>query len=274
MLALVVLACSSNETKSSRPKKIVDTTTIPEVQVSEIDVYRINETGATIKDRFPAPKGFFRKEMAASSYAQYLRTLPLKPHGSIVKHYDGGEKLPGQVYCAVVDMEISPRDLQQCADAVMRFRGEYLFAQKRYNDIHFNFLSDGKPRYFLKHSKSDTSYASFRKYMDWVFAFANTRSLKAELNSVDWSNMEIGDVLIQSGYPYGHAVTVVDMVENKEGQKMYMLAQSYMPAQETQVLLNPASTDSSPWYHLNSDSNKIVTPEWEFEKGDLKRFAD
>lgn len=272
LFLLLALSCSSNEIRSKHSQKNVDSTL--QVKNVEDDDYRINEIGTTLKDRFPPPTGFFRKEMPSSSYGQYLRTLGLKPHGSLVKHYDGNEKSPGQVYCAVIDMEISPRDLQQCADAVMRLRGEYLFTQKRYNDIHFNFLSDGKPRYFLKHSKSDTSYSSFRKYMDWVFAFANTRSLKAELNTVDWNEMKIGDVLIQSGNPYGHAVTVVDMVENEEGQKMYMLAQSYMPAQETQILLNPASTGESPWYDLDNEADEIVTPEWRFEKGDLKRFAE
>ena len=48
------------------------------------------------------------------------------------------------------------------------------------------------------------------------------------------TSMQIGDVLIQGGSP-GHAVIVVDMAENPAtGEKLYLLAQSYMPAQDIQ----------------------------------------
>ena len=52
---------------------------------------------------------------------------------------------------------------------------------------------------------------------------------------------------------------------------MFLLAQSYMPAQEVQVLKNPIETDS-PWYAARR-SGPLMTPEWPFEHGDLRRFA-
>lgn len=229
--------------------------------------------GATLEARFPAPAGFARTEATPNSFAQYLRTLPLKPHGTQVKYYNGQSKPGNGIYAAVVDMEISARDLQQCADAVMRLRGEYLFAQKRYKDIHFNFLSDGKPRYFTDYAKGDYSYKRFRSYMDWVFAFANTASLKGELTPVPFAQLQIGDVFIQRGNPYGHAIIVVDVATNAQGEKQFMLAQSYMPAQETQILLNPASAAGSPWYSTNING-QLHTPEWTFELTDLRRFSD
>jgi len=36
-------------------------------------------------------------------------------------------------------------------------------------------------------------------------------------------------------------------------------------------LKNPVNKDLSPWYYLE-DSDKLYTPEWTFEKTDLKRF--
>jgi hypothetical protein len=83
--------------------------------------------------------------------------------------------------------------------------------------------------------------------------------------------MKIGDVFIQGGSP-GHAVIVVDMAENKTtGQKAFMLAQSYMPAQETQILINPRYPDLGVWFNAERNTT-LVTPEWNFRKGDLKSF--
>jgi hypothetical protein len=85
--------------------------------------------------------------------------------------------------------------------------------------------------------------------------------------------MEIGHVFIQKGVPFGHAVVVVDMAENPTtGQKVYLLAQSYMPAQEIQVLVNPNNATLSPWYELKNES--LQTPEWDFKPTDLRRFTD
>ncbi len=181
---------------------------------------------------------------------------------------------PEGVIDSVIDMDIGNRDLQQCADAVMRLRSEYLYARKRYQDIHFNFVSDGLPRYYEEYNEGDHSYGKFRKYLDYIFSYANTRSLSQELISLeDIEEMQIGDVFIQTGNPYGHAVIVIDMAKNQAtGEKVYILAQSYMPAQDIQVLINRENPGISPWYKL--DETTIVTPEWTFDPGDLKRFGD
>ena len=60
--------------------------------------------------------------------------------------------------------------------------------------------------------------------------------------------MRIGDVFIIGGSP-GHAVIVVDMAVNPEThEKVFLLAQSYMPAQQIQLLKNNNDPDLSPWY--------------------------
>ncbi len=227
----------------------------------------------TLSERFPVPEGYKRVALDSNSFGAYLRQLPLKPEGSYVKYFDGDLKRRDGIYAAVVDQPISARDLQQCADAVMRLRGEYLYAQKRYEDIHFNFLSDGKPRYFLDRADAQRSYKSFLKYMDYVFAYANTASLHKELKAVAFEDMQVGDVFIVTGRPYGHAIIVVDMAENAAGEKLFMLAQSYMPAQETQILVNPNNGAISPWYS-SKFSGSLRTPEWTFQKGDLRRFRE
>lgn len=126
---------------------------------------------------------------------------------------------------------------------------------------------------WYKSKEKDYSYKTFRAYLDVVFAYAGTLSLAKELTSVPVTSMQIGDVLIQGGSP-GHAVIVVDMAENPAtGEKLYLLAQSYMPAQDIQVLENPKERDKSPWYTLKGEGC-ILTPEWRFTSANLKRFKD
>ena len=79
-----------------------------------------------------------------------------------------------------------------------------------------------------------------------------------------------GDVLIHGGFP-GHAVIVIDVAINKDGRKIYLLAQSYMPAQDIHVLKNYVNPDISPWYKVN-DETEIKTPEYTFTKYELKRW--
>ena len=237
------------------------------------DQYTIIDTaGKTIFKRFEPPPGFMRTVIDTASFGFFLRHLKLKTFGTRVRYYDGRSKNKSNVYISVIDMDIGNRDLQQCADAIMRLRSEFLYAGQRYQDIHFNFVSDGQPKYYEEYNEGDYSYGKFRKYLDYVFSYANTRSLSQELislNSIE--EMRIGDVFIQTGNPYGHAVIVVDMAESPDSdEKVYMLAQSYMPAQDIQVLVNRENPKISPWYIL--DEGQIETPEWMFSPGDLKRF--
>ena len=239
-----------------------------EATVSEVIV----ESENTMTARFPVPKGFVRKEYPVESFEKYLLDLPLKDYNAKVKYYDGSEKDNDNIYCGVIDMDIDAVDLQQCADATMRLRGEYLYGQKRYDEIKFNFLSDGKPRYFKDYAKGDYSYKKFRKYMKYIFSYANTRSLENELEQVtDKSDIRAGDIFVVSGSPFGHAVIVMDVVHSKTSdEKRFIVAQSYMPAQETQILLNTEEI-KSPW--LSTISQAVETPQWNFNWEHLRRFG-
>ena len=83
--------------------------------------------------------------------------------------------------------------------------------------------------------------------------------------------IQIGDVFILGGFP-GHAVLVVDVCENKStGEKLFLIQQSYMPAQEIHVLKNLNNSEISPWYSVNF-SGDLETPEWTFTKEQLMRW--
>lgn len=222
----------------------------------------------TLAQRISPPPGFARIPVTEQSWGAWLRGLPMKPAGAPVLLYNGAPKWRQDVHVGVVDIDVGKRDLQQCADAIIRLRGEWLFVSGRKGDIHFN-DTDGKRRAFAARRSSD--YASFRKYMDLVFAYAGTYSLEHELKPAPLIQIGIGDVFIKGGFP-GHAVLVADMVENPTtGEKRFLLLQSYMPAQEMHVLKNPAATDGSPWYQAAFDG-PLVTPEWTFAREALHRW--
>ncbi|MCB2221664.1 MAG: DUF4846 domain-containing protein [Bacteroidetes bacterium] len=239
-------------------------------------------------DRYDPPAGYERKPVDAISFAGWLRNLPLKPFGSKVHYFDGSEKNKPGVYDAVVDLPIGKKDLHQCADAVIRLRAEYLYDQGRYDEIKFHFTNgflaeytkwmegyriklNGNDVSWVKSAEPANTMDSFWQYLETVFTYAGTLSLEKELKPISVEAMQIGDVFIQGGSP-GHAVIVVDMAENPaNGKKLFLLAQSYMPAQEIQILQNPNDSELSPWYEFEFGPS-LKTPEWKFNATDLKRF--
>ncbi|WP_260509557.1 DUF4846 domain-containing protein [Empedobacter falsenii] len=186
----------------------------------------INEKEDKIIHRYSVPKGFQRENYSQNEFGYYLQHLKLKDFGTLVKYYNGKEKSVNNVYNAVIDLPIGNKDLHQCADATMRLRADYLYQQKRYDEISFNFLSDGKPRKFTDFANGDYSPENYWKYLEYVFSYANTASLKNQLESVKYNQVKIGDILLQQGNPYGHAVMVVDLAKNEQGEKIVLLAQS------------------------------------------------
>lgn len=247
----------------------------------------VTQGGMEVVSRFAVPPGFERDPVDGGSFEAYLRQLPLKPHGSPVLHFDGTEKRAA-VHAAVVAMEIGDRDLQQCADAVMRLRAEYLYHSGQPDRIAFNFTNGFTAEYkrwasgerisvqgnqvqWKPGSAPANDAQTLRNYLNMVFAYAGTLSLEQELVPGTPESIRIGDVFIQGGSP-GHCVIVVDKASDKAGNQRFLLAQSYMPAQEIHILKNPAKGDTDPWYDTEGDG--LVTPQWRFQWTDRKRFPD
>lgn len=247
------------------------------------------ETANMLVNRIAPPKGYERIEAPANSFAEWLQHLPLKKGQPPVYLFNGAKKGNQQAQFAVIDMDVGKQDLQQCADAVMRLRAEYLLATDQHSQIHFNFTNGDKCDYqewksgirpvingnkvsWLQKAQPDASYANFKRYMTKIFQFAGTSSLSKELKPVhSLSDIQAGDVFIRGGFP-GHAVMVMDIAIHRDtGEKIFMLAQSYMPAQEMHILRNPNVGENTPWYSIDFEGS-LATPEWIFEKEQLMRF--
>lgn len=241
-------------------------------------------------NRIKPPEGYERVKTESGSYEHYLQHLLLKSGNPPVYLHSGDKKGNQSAHYAVIDIDTGGKNLQQCSDAVIRLRAEYLFYKKLYDEIKFKFTSGDACSWnrwkegwrplvknnkvkWVKSGKKDYSYKNFRKYLESVFMYAGSFSLSKEMKEVkDFNEIRIGDVIIQGGFP-GHAVIVVDMAyDKKTGKKLYLLAQSYIPAQDIHILKNPMDPSLSPWYDAGSAGETITTPEWLFRKTDLRRF--
>ncbi len=236
----------------------------------------------------PLPPGYVRIKAGPHDYATFLRMLPLKKDNTVYL-YNGQKKRNQKAQYAVLVMDIGNKDLQQCADAVMRLRAEYLFEQQLPGAIAFRFnngflcdyehyaagyrVSVNGNRYaWVKQQPADPSYETFRRYLDLVFSYAGTRSLHAQLKPVPFTSLAAGQVLIQTGEPYGHAVTVMDMAYHPETKDtIFLLSQSFMPAQDIHILRNFTNPKLSPWYSIHTEGD-LDTPDWTFHKEDLRTF--
>ncbi|HET9502776.1 MAG TPA: DUF4846 domain-containing protein [Hymenobacter sp.] len=245
--------------------------------------------GHALAARFAPPPGCQRVAVPAGSWGAWLRGLPLRPASTPAHLYNGKLKDNQAVVAAVVDIDPGTKDLQQCADAVMRLRAEYLFSQN-VNKIHFH-LTTGYDAWFSDYIAGRTfqvkgeevtaapkpaeapTHAALQRYLLPVFGYAGTLSLRRELRPVPLPEVRPGDVLIHGGRP-GHAVLVADVAENpRTGQRYLLLAQSYMPAQNIHVLRNVAQPALGAWFAVPApDEAEVETPEWTFAREELGRF--
>ncbi len=238
--------------------------------------------------RFPVPPGCRRVAVAAGSWGEWLRWLPLRPVGTKARLFNGQLKDRQDVVAAVVDIDVPPQDLQQCADAVIRLRAEYVFSHNP-NQVHFH-LTTGYDFWFSDFVAGRTfrvankevrpasrpaeapTHAALARYLVPTFGYAGTLSLSRELRPVPLVQVQPGDVLIHGGAP-GHAVLVLDVAENPSSHRKYMLlAQSYMPAQSIHLLRNTDDVRLGAWFEVRFEVEVVRTPEWEFGSDEVKRF--
>ncbi len=250
----------------------------------------VDYSKTTVKTRFSPPKGFVWQTTEKGSFEDFLVNFPLYPENFPVRDYKNIPLLKQNFHAAILKIDVGNKNLQQCADAWIRLYAEYLWMQKRFNEIGFELTSEqffswneyekgwrtvetGDTVKFVKSAKADSSYKNFRNYLDVIFQYAGTISLDRESVSVIKNeDIEIGDFIIKPGSP-GHLVFIIGIAKNEKGKKLYLLAESYMPAQEIHILKNPLNKTLSPWYELNVNAPRTVTAKYIFAPTNIKRYS-
>ena len=299
-LLLLTAACTAPE----RPRAVPVSEAVPASAVVSAaappalpPVTAVYPWGPTATDRldarFPSPPvGFERAAAPAGSFASFLRTLPLLPDGAPVVDYRGAPLHAGGHHpniVAVADLDVGKRDLQHCADVILRLHAEWRYGtgarDLTYRAVSGQTLSyarwlagersvvDGKKLVFRPlAAPAKDDHAIFRTWLDDVFSWAGTASIERDGKQVALADVRGGDFFVMSGSPFGHSVLVLDVATAPDGRRALLLGQSYMPAQSFQVL-RPA--DSGPaWFVVAPDQAEVQTPFWRpFPVSSLRRLG-
>ena len=250
----------------------------PTNKITQVNIETIRE--------IPLPQGFDYVDEGDSVYSDWLLDLELKKSNTVYL-YNGKLKSNQDAQHSVLNIDIGKKDLVQCADAAMKLRADYLFEKNLYDQIKFLTTSGNEISFqnWLKgirwkeqgnklvpyntNKESTDIQKEYNSFMELVFSYCGTYSLSKQLKSInDKKLLRPGDLFVYGGFP-GHAVTVMAVAKNEEGEKIFLLSQGYMPAQDIHILKNYADADLNPWYAI-SGIYPLYTPQWQFETGSLK----
>ncbi|MDT0556524.1 DUF4846 domain-containing protein [Patiriisocius hiemis] len=248
----------------------------------------INKEGMTISERIKVPEGYSRASYPEGSFSKYIQDYVLKPFDAKVINYDGNPYVYQSGHVGVLEVPVPSNGLQQCADALIRLRAEYLWDTNRKDDIGFNFTSghycswkkysegyrpkiNGSKVSFHRTASRDTSKQNFYKYLNLIYTYAGTQSLYDELPKItNKANVEVGDMLIYPGSP-GHVIMVVDKITALDGDILFIFAQGNTPAQSVHILKNLSDNSISPWYDIEMNQY-LEIPTYYFNKTQFIRF--
>jgi hypothetical protein len=243
----------------------------------------------TLEARIAPKRGFVRLPVTPGSFGAFLRGLPLAAPGTPVMSYAGDviRAADHPNVAAVAAIDVGKRDLQQCADSIVRLHAEWRFAAggrdqayRAASGMQLSFprfaqgerlqVTEGKPRLFPGARPSEPTHALLRTWLDDVFGWTNTGALVRDARKVALAELRPGDFFVVSGSPYGHAVLVLDVAKNAEGRRALLLGQGFVPAQSFHVLRTSAG---EAWFELDEEAGEIKTPFWSpFPFSSLRRL--
>lgn len=247
----------------------------------------VDESGMTLETRINPPDGYTRITVEEKSLGEFLRNYKLKKATGVVKLWNGTKKEDSGTAQAVFKLPMEKEDMQRSTGAVIRMYAEYFWSQSMYDKISFQFINGFQAEYlkwqegfrirtdatgsiWVNGGSNDTSKENFKKYLHVVLMYSSSKSMAKESKKVKKEEIQIGDIFLQTG-DAAEAVMIVDVCENKQGQKAFLLAKGGKPAQQFHLLKNPAHEDD-PWYYVEEMKYPLQTSEGEFGKGSLRRL--
>lgn len=245
----------------------------------------IQADGTTLETRLQTPAGYERTQVEEISFASFLRTYPMRKDKAKIKLYNGQKKERQDNHVAILKLPLDKTNLQQATSSIQRVVAEYFWKQAQYDKISFRYGNGFQADYvrwregyrisnqatgtsWVEQGTYDRSYSTFARYLQAVFLKTSAATLEQESQKTTLAKVKAGDILLKRGTG-SHVVMVVDVCENAEGKKAYLLAQGGTPAQQFHVIKNPAH-ENDPWYYEEEMTATVRTPDVEFAKGSFR----
>jgi hypothetical protein len=202
--------------------------------------------GILIGNSIPVPHGCQRITYSNGSFSHWIQNLGLKDP-PVIRNHRGAVVRPDfySVWGVVRMPLLFQSNLEQCADFAMRFWAEYHKTTGKLDRLYL-FDYDGKRNLF---KLSGRSYVQFLKT---AFANTNSHSLKQGCKSVDAADLMPGDLFVQNERGgVGHVSVVLDVCQTKDGNRLYLIGYSFMPAQEFHIEKARESYGIEGWFTLD-----------------------
>jgi hypothetical protein len=221
-----------------------------------------------IQHTIEVPEGYTRVNYLEDTFSSWIQRLPLKEENTILSH-TGKEVANGNYHIfAVVDIGLLfKRDLEQCADFCMRFWAEYHKAKEDRLTALYLFDYGGNKKLFRESGKS------YRNFLKWAFGFSNSYSLKRGGLLIDRSDIRPGDMIVQNDTGgIGHVSMVLDKCVSNDGDCLYLIGFSFMPAQEFHIEKATADFGVQGWFSLDG-YYRYLSQYYNFGTPVLRRFS-
>lgn len=121
VIASMLLSCNKEKTADR-----ISPATDKDGQEIIQNTIKINKDKNIVKERFHAPEGYDWIEEKPDSFGYFIEHFRLKDYSSPVLKYDGTPIATQHLHEAVFDIDTGSKDLQQCADAVIRLSGIFV----------------------------------------------------------------------------------------------------------------------------------------------------
>jgi hypothetical protein len=245
----------------------------------------------TLEYHKPTPSGYSRIDIEQNSsnkdFSQWLRQIPVESRQSVLS-YKG--RVLHQQADGIIPISVGNRDVQQCADSILRIYGEFLWYHNKTTDWGIHFTSGdlstwqdwsegerfriGKKVERYNNNVKDKSYEQYQKWMTHAFLYAGTLSLHKDAIKVPIDDdIQPGDFFLTGGSP-GHVVMILDVATKDGSPPIGIVAQGFMPAQEFHIIKGNGRHVIDNWFALPTTEEQALTiPNWKpFFRKDLYRF--